>query len=180
MKNIFGMLPLTIYGTNAGVQEPGTDTSGFRGEVMHVGQRRPSLSAPQEVNPASPRDTGYRLPRAITDLCAARPIHLAIVDGVETMTGGEGPWTTGLGLARPGLLLAGLNPVATDAVGTALMGFDPLTPSNVGTFRGVDNMLELAEAVGLGTRDLNRIEVVGERIEDLVCPFGPLGAPTEV
>ncbi|NWF85735.1 MAG: DUF362 domain-containing protein, partial [Bryobacteraceae bacterium] len=68
MKNIFGMLPLTIYGTNAGIDEPGGSTSGFRGEVMHRGSRPPSKSAPQEVHPDSPRDPGYRLPRAICDL----------------------------------------------------------------------------------------------------------------
>jgi hypothetical protein len=180
MKNVFGMLPLTIYGTNAGVDEPGTSTSGFRGEVMHVGKRAPSLSAPQEVNPDSPRNAGYRLPRVITDLCAARPIHLAIIDGIETMAGGEGPWTTGLSLVRPGVLIAGFNPVATDAVATAIMGFDPMAPGGEGTFRAVDNTMDFAEQMGLGTRDLRNIEVTGERIQDLVHPFGPLGAPTEV
>jgi uncharacterized protein (DUF362 family) len=180
MKNVFGMLPLTIYGTNAGVDEPGTSTSGFRGEVMHVGKRPPSLSAPQEVNPDSPRNAGYRLPRVITDLCAARPIHLAIIDGIETMAGGEGPWTTGLSLVRPGVLIAGFNPVATDAVATAIMGFDPMAPGGEGTFRAVDNTMDFAEQMGLGTRDLRNIEVTGERIQDLVHPFGPLGAPTEV
>ena len=180
MKNIFGMLPLTIYGTKAGIDEPGLDTSGFRGEVMHVGQRPPSLSAPQEVFPDSPRNAGYRLPRVIADLNAARPVHLAIIDGIESMAGGEGPWTSGLSLVRPGVLIAGLNPVSTDAVATAVMGFDPMAPGGTGTFRSVDNMLELAEAAGLGTRDLNNIEVVGEQIADVVCPFGPLGPPTAV
>ena len=96
------------------------------------------------------------------------------------MTGGEGPWTTGLGLAKPGVLIAGLNPVSTDAVSTAVMGFDPMAPGGAGTFRDVDNMMELAEAVGLGTRDLNKIEVAGSAIADVVYPFGPLGAPTAV
>ena len=178
MKNVFGTLPLTIYGTNAGIDEPGNDTSGFRGEVMHIGQRAPSMSAPQEVNPVSPRNAGYRLPRVITDLNAARPIHLAIIDGIETMAGGEGPWTTGLSLVRPGVLIAGLNPVSTDAVGTAVMGFDPMAAGGASTFRNTDNMLDFAETVGLGTRDLNNIEVIGERIQDVVCPFGPLGPPT--
>ena len=53
MKNIFGMLPLTIYGQNAGVDEPGIRTTGNRGDVMHSGFRKPSLSAPQECTPAS-------------------------------------------------------------------------------------------------------------------------------
>jgi len=177
MKNIFGMLPLTIYGANAGIDEPGESTAGFRMDVMHVGNRAPSKSAPQEVFPDSPRNPGYRLPRVISDLCAARPIHLAIVDGIETMAGGEGPWTTGLSLVQPRLLIAGLNPVSTDAVGTAVMGFNPMDPGGFGTFRNVDNMMELAEAASLGTRNLSEIEVIGERIENVVCPFGPLGPP---
>lgn len=180
MKNIFGMLPLTIYGTNAGVDEPGLSTAGYRGEVMHLGQRAPSKSAPQEVDPNSPRDAGYRLPRVVTDLCGARPIDLAIIDGVETMTGGEGPWTTGLALAKPGVLIAGLNPVSTDAVCTAIMGFDPMAAGGTSTFRAVDNMLELAERAGLGTRRLGEIEVAGAAIADVTYPFGPLGAPTAV
>jgi len=180
MKNIFGMLPLTIYGTNAGIDEPGKLTTGFRGEVMHIGQRAPSKSAPQEVQPESPRDAGYRLPRVITDLSGARPIHLAILDGIETMAGGEGPWTTGLSLVKPGVLIAGLNPVSTDAVATAVMGFDPMAPGGVHPFRNVDNTMEFGEAAGLGTRNLDYIEVAGARIEDVVFPFGPLGAPTAV
>jgi len=178
MKNIFGMLPLTIYGANAGIDEPGESTIGFRGEVMHVGSRPPSKSAPQEIFPGSPRHPGYRLPRVICDLCAARPIHLAIVDGIETLAGGEGPWNTGVGLVQPRLLLAGLNPVSTDAVGTALMGFNPMDHGGAGTFRNVDNMLELAEAASLGTRDLSQIELIGEDIENLMFPFGPLRGAT--
>ncbi len=178
MKNIFGMLPLTIYGTNAGVDEPGTRTTGFRGEVMHAGLRKPSLSAPQERYPGIFRDAGGRLPRVITDLCGARPIHLAIIDGIETMTGAEGPWTKGIGLANPGVLIAGLNPVATDAVAMAVMGLDPMSPAGSSTFRGADNMLAFGELAGLGTRRLADIEVVGEKIESVVYPFPPLGDAT--
>jgi uncharacterized protein (DUF362 family) len=181
MKNCFGMLPLSVYGTNAGVDEPAeTPNLGYRGEVMHMGWRNPSLSAPQEVNPDSPRDTGYRLPRVITDIVAARPVHLAVIDGIETMAGAEGPWTQGIRLVKPGVLIAGLNPVCTDAVAMAVMGLDPMAASNTGVFRGCDNMLEFAESVGIGTRDLSRIDVRGERIQDVVFPFGPLGDPTAI
>lgn len=181
LKNCFGALPLSIYGTNAGLDGPAEKPGlGFRGEAMHVGWRKPSLSAPQEVDPASPRDTGYRLPRVITDIVAARPVHLAVIDGIETMTGAEGPWTRGVGLAKPGVLIAGLNPVCTDAVAMAVMGLDPMSASNTGAFRACDNMLEVAESAGIGSRDLSRIEVRGERIEDVVYPFGPLGDPTVI
>jgi uncharacterized protein (DUF362 family) len=172
MKNVFGCLPCTIYGGNAGVQEPGiAPGAGNRGLVMHNGSRRPSLSVPQETDPASPRIPGYRLPRVITDLVAARPIHLAIIDGIETMSGSEGPWNAGVARVSPKVLIAGTNPVCTDAVGAAVMGFDPMAHGGMTPWFGCDSHLELAESVGIGTRDLSRIEVIGRRIEDVRFPF---------
>ena len=60
--------------------------------LIHAGNRQPSKSAPPEKDPKSPRQDTWRVPRTVVDLCAARPIHLAIVEGIKTMTGGEGPW----------------------------------------------------------------------------------------
>ena len=49
--------------------------------------------------------------------------------------GGEGPWVRGVRVVKPGVLIAGLNPVCTDAVCTAVMGYNPRatrgTPPNV-------------------------------------------------
>jgi uncharacterized protein (DUF362 family) len=98
------------------------------------------------------------------DLVAARPIHLAIIDGIETQAGGEGPWVRGTRPIRPGLLVAGMNCVATDAVATALMGFDPMADRGTAPFEKCDSTLRLAEQQGLGTRDLARIEVLGTPI----------------
>ena len=68
----------------------------------------PSKSAPPEKDPKSPREDTWRVPRAVVDLVAARPIHLAIVEGVKTMTGGEGPWVSAEQMAvAPGVLVAG-------------------------------------------------------------------------
>ena len=66
------------------------------------------------------------MPRIVADLVAARPIHLAIIDGIKTMSGGEGPWIAGGHVVSPRVLVAGTNPVTTDAVATAAMGFDPM------------------------------------------------------
>ena len=68
--------------------------------------------------------TGYRVPHIVADLLAARPIDLAIVDGVESIAGGEGPWIRGVKVVKPGVLMAGLNPVCTDAV--ALRSWDTI------------------------------------------------------
>ncbi len=164
MKNCFGMTPCTIYGTGAGLDEPSIVPRGGRG-LVHAGDRQPSKSAPPEKDPKSPRIDTWRVPRTVVDLISARPIHLAIVEGIKTMTGGEGPWVTMDSEAvAPGVIVAGLNPVNTDAVSMALMGFDPMAVRGTPPFERCDSTLELAEAAGVGTRDLKRIEVLGTPI----------------
>jgi uncharacterized protein (DUF362 family) len=64
----------------------------------------------------------------------------------------------------PGLLIAGTNCVTTDAVCAALMGFDPMADRGTPPFEKCDSTLALAEHLGVGTRDLKRIEVVGTPI----------------
>jgi uncharacterized protein (DUF362 family) len=161
MKNCFGLTPCTIYGAGAGIDEPSLVPKGGR-SLVHAGDRQPSRSAPPEKDRTTPRVDTWRVPRTVVDLCAARPIHLAIVEGIKTMTGGEGPWIQEelLGVA-PGILVAGLNPVTTDAVSMSMMGFDPMADRGTPPFERCDSTLKLAEEAGLGTRDLKRIEVIG-------------------
>ena len=165
LKNLFGIAPCTIYGDGAGTDEPTATPKGGRGAVFHFGRRQPAKIAPAENDPASSREAGYRVPRIVADLCAARPIHLAIIDGIYSMHGGEGPWNRGVGIVKPGLLIAGTNPVNTDAVGASLMGFDPMAGRGTAPFETCDNTLELAEQHAVGTRDLSKIDVVGVPIE---------------
>jgi uncharacterized protein (DUF362 family) len=160
MKNLFGITPTTIYGQGAGVDEPSQEAGGGR-SMLHNGDRQPSRTALPELDPQSPRDPGYRVPRVTVDLVAARPIHLSIIDGIETVAGGEGPWLRNLRSVPPGLLIAGTNCVTTDAVCAALMGFDPMADRGTVPFENCDNTLRLAEERGIGTRDLKRIEVIG-------------------
>jgi uncharacterized protein (DUF362 family) len=176
MKNCFGITPCTIYGTGAGVDEPSLVPKGGR-TMIHAGNRQPSKSAPAEKDPKSPREDTWRVPRTVVDLCGARPIHLSIVECVKTMTGGEGPWINEelLGVA-PGFLVAGLNPVTTDAVSMGLMGFDPMADRGTPPFERCDNTLKLAEEAGLGTRDLKRIEVIGTPIREAMFDFAAIRA----
>jgi uncharacterized protein (DUF362 family) len=164
MKNCFGITPCTIYSREAPEDEPGIVPVGYR-EPMHSGSRVPPKSAPQPV--AESRDSGFRVPRITADLVASRPIHLAVIDGIYTMTGGELPnqqknWIHEP--VHPGVLIAGLNCVNTDAVSTAVMGLDPMADRGTPPFEKCDSTLKLAEQLGVGTRDLNRIEVVGTPI----------------
>ncbi|HEV2446786.1 MAG TPA: DUF362 domain-containing protein, partial [Candidatus Sulfopaludibacter sp.] len=170
MKNCFGLTPCTIYGTGAPIDEPSEAPKGGRG-MIHGGDRQPSKSALPEKDPQSPREGGYRVPRTVVDLVSARPIHLAIVEGIYSMAGGEGPWVQGTRPIRPSVLVAGTNPVNVDAVCAAVMGFDPMADRGKAPFETCDSTLRLAEDVGLGTRDLKRIEVVGTPVREALFDY---------
>jgi uncharacterized protein (DUF362 family) len=110
----------------------------------------------------------------VVDVCAARPIDIAIVDGISAMTVGEGPWCAQAGTIKvttPGVLIVGLNPVSTDAVATAVMGYDPRAPRKTRPFEYCENHLVLAEQAGLGSADLGQIEVLGRTIGQSRYPY---------
>jgi len=120
----------------------------------------------------APDETKARLPRVILDLNQARPIHLALVDGIKTAEGGEVPRGS-FNPVQPGVLIAGKNPVATDAVATAVMGFDPTVNPPAAPFLRGDNYLNLAYEARLGTNRLEEIEVLGAAIDDVRYQFEP-------
>jgi len=170
MKNLFGVTPNALYGDDA------PSENGLKGRGrMHDLKGWDTRDNPAPFDPPGSkreffdsRDSGFRIPRILTDACGARPIHLGIIDGISTLNYAEGPWVGGRDqrIARPGVLICGLNPVATDAVGTAVMGFpDVRAARGVAPFKPGDNHLVLAERAGLGTCDLSRIDVVGSSIE---------------
>jgi uncharacterized protein (DUF362 family) len=165
MKNSFGITPVSLYGQ----EQPNEDSASGRLDMIHFGKFQPPAGLPPEVAPQASRNSSDRVPRNIVDLVGVRPIDLCIIDGIETISGGEGPWYD-VAPVQPGLLVAGLNPVCTDAVATAVMGYDPRAASGTGPFPG-DNHLELAAAVGLGTNNLDEIEIVGTPLNDAVFPF---------
>jgi uncharacterized protein (DUF362 family) len=168
MKNLFGITPNALYGDDA----PSEDGVRGRGRLHNLkgwdGQNQAVFDPPGSKRDFfEPKDAGYRIPRIVTDVCAARPIHLGIIDGITTLNWSEGPWVKGREqkMARPGVIIAGLDPVATDTVGTAVMGFENVRAER-GTipFKPGDNHLVMAERAGLGTADLARIDVAGEPI----------------
>lgn len=171
LKNCFGNLPASIYGDDSGVDAPNESPKSGRAAVGHNGKRQPAKIAPQELHFGANRDPGYRVPHIVADLVAARPIHLQVIDGVESIAGGEGPWIRNVRVVKPGVLLAGLNPVCTDAVATATMGYNPRALRGTAPFKTCDNTLVLAEGHGIGTTDLKRIEVRGVPIEQALYRF---------
>jgi hypothetical protein len=69
------------------------------------------------------------------------------------------------------VLIAGTNPVTTDAVATAVMGYDPRAKRGSKPFETCDNTMLLAEGHGIGTADLGRIEVVGVPIKQALYRY---------
>ena len=172
MKNNFGDTPCSLYGSDCGPSGNESPTQ-ERGDVLHAGKTKAPSGVAPELHPDSPRDPGYRVPRVAIDQVGIRPIDLAIVDGVETVRGGEGPWLKGLERMTPGVIIAGRNPVCVDAVGMAVMSYDTEADRGSSCFIRGDNSLKLAEAAGIGTVDLKRIEVVGLSLKDARVDFGP-------
>lgn len=83
-----------------------------------------------------------------------------VVDGIVALEG-DGP-NIPLGKAKPlGLIIAGQDGLAVDAVCAAVMGLDPKKVKH----------LRLAYEKGLGNWDLNTIEIRGETLESVVTGF---------
>jgi len=171
MKNLFGITPNSLYGSQAGDEDATEGRS-----PLHNPTEFPKVRLPGLKDSITSVEPTWRVPRIVVDICAARPIHLAIIDGISSMSGGEGPWcgtAANLQYTNPGVLIVGLNPVSTDAVGTAVMGYDnPRAVRGTKPFAFCDNHLLMAEQRGLGSADLGQIDVRGMTIEKAKYPYG--------
>jgi uncharacterized protein (DUF362 family) len=105
----------------------------------------------------------FELERAIVDLNSVLAPSMTIIDGFMANEGYE-PGTSG-GIGGTPLqfetVVAGFDPVAVDAVGAYLMGF------NQGEIRHIAYAAER----GLGEADLSRIEILGSKAEEVRHPF---------
>lgn len=99
--------------------------------------------------------------KVIVDINTVIKPHLTVIDGFIAMEG-KGP-TNGTPL-KMDLIIAGKDPVATDATGARIMGFEPREISHI---RG-------AHQKGIGS--IEGIEVVGAKIEDVRRMFKRIGA----
>ena len=170
LKNMFGITPNSLYGDQAGAE----DATAGRGPLHNL-KGFEKIKLPGLKDGITSNDPTYRVPHIIADICAARPIHLSVIDGITSMSGGEGPWCQQAGplkVTTPGVLIVGRNPVSTDAVATAIMGYDnPRATRGSKPFHFCDNHLLLAEQAGIGTADLARIDVNGLSIDKARFPY---------
>ena len=109
------------------------------------------------------------LVRTIVDLNKIRPTNLAICDAIKTANNGEGPWFAHFTPMDLNKLFVSKDPVAADAYGTTLFGFDPRSADREGAFAadslpddfsGTDNYLRIAEEQGLGIHDIEKIQLI--------------------
>jgi len=149
-------------------------TLGLKGHIGLVPVGRYQLQ-PGDFNRSvlhgAPSETGRILPQAVVDLNRARPIDFSLIDGIYTAEGGEGPWSSTFNAVRPGLLVAGTDPVATDAVACYLMGFDPQAVDFTAPFVSSLNHIRLAGENGLGQSRLADIAYSGPDWATLRFPF---------
>ena len=97
-----------------------------------------------------------RLSRVLPDLGRIANPTLCLIDGLTGQTGRE--WD-GEGRVSD-VLIAGDHPIATDAAGTWLMGFDPASDWPHQPFVRDRSALKVAAETGFGTVDLNEIDFV--------------------
>jgi len=148
----------TIYGAGAGIDEPSESPLGGRSLVIRVPGSLPKdhLRRRTRHHPGRPAIAFHG--SWLTGL--GRPIDMAIVEAVRSMTGGEAVDPGASCSGEPGCHRGGTIR-DHDAVCMAVMGFDPMADRGVPPFETCDSTLRLAEDVGIGTRDLKRIEVLG-------------------
>jgi len=119
-----------------------------------------TLSLKNMMGVVSPKGQIHRsLGKKIADLVSLVKPRLAVIDGI---IGGESHELAGKPVEM-NLVIAGLDPVAVDTVGAAVMEFDP---------KRVEHIV-LAAKKGLGICELDKIRVIGEPIEKVKKKFKP-------
>ncbi|MBS7614012.1 DUF362 domain-containing protein, partial [Candidatus Bathyarchaeota archaeon] len=88
------------------------------------------------------------------------PVHLAVIDAFKAMEGDGPVWGSEVSMNAA---LAGLDPVAVDAVAAYIMGFNPM---DIG-------YIYYCHKFGLGNANIENIRIVGENIETLKRGFKP-------
>jgi uncharacterized protein (DUF362 family) len=173
MKNLFGVPPSSLYGDDL-KDEPDENACDYRNRTMHSCTRPPFTSIQSFTGRSVQGDHGFNVPRFIVDLNAAFRLDLVVFDAISVIQSAEGWWLGSMvSITRPGLLVAGRNPVCTDAVAAAIMGFEPDAPDRTWPFANGTNYLALARRKGLGENRLTELETAGVSLKSARFEFQP-------
>jgi uncharacterized protein (DUF362 family) len=96
--------------------------------------------------------------KVVVDINTVLKSRLTVVDGFYAL---EGPGPTNGTPVKMDLIIAGKDPVATDATGCRVMGINP----------GEIYHIKRAYEKGLGEMDEGKIELVGNRLEEVMRKF---------
>ena len=144
IKNQIGAVPLSKYNMNG--------QFGHRASLHNEGG-----------------DQSTHLPHSIADLYLARPLNLAINDGVKNCINAEGPWVQGYENAEYGILLASKDAIALDTISTYQMGGDPEGSTlELPNGNSCLNYLQMLANLGYGTNKMSEIELVGDGVDAIV------------
>ena len=144
LKNQIGLAPSTLYGFS---KTAGVPQDNYRHKLIHT------ADAPY-----------YWTDKEIVDLCSLARIRFAVVDAIACLEQQKTAIRSGnriVNLVRMNSIVAGADPVAVDHVCTRLMGLNPDDIEHI----------TLAELVGLGTNDPEKIEIVGADVESTMKKF---------
>ena len=157
LKNMIGSVPLSKY--------------------QKSGAWREKLHSKDNLQDSNSYEGLKNLVRTIVDLNRIRPTHLTVTDAIMTADNGEGTWSAGFTPLNLNTLITSKDPVAADAIGTTLFGYDPTaadregpfaSDSLPGDFNGTDNYLRIADEQGLGNHDPENIEVIDATVSTSV------------
>jgi uncharacterized protein (DUF362 family) len=161
LKNwAMGILPGRYYGLN----KAGT-VRYMRGSddplPIHVGRfETRETVAGQEV----------AVSRLIADVCSIQNCDLTLLDGLAVMHYAAMEPKAKPTFIKPGLILAGYDTVATDAVATRVLGMNASKVLHI----------TLSSQRGVGEMDLSKTEILGEKIADVELRCNPLYAQREL
>ena len=159
--NVYVSIPKMKEHSEAGV------TASLKNQIGMVPRQLYQIPADQGRRAALHSPTGgsstAHLPRSVCDVNFARPVHLAVIDGIRNARGGEGVWNPMFRTWADHVLLAGKEPVATDSIAAYLMGHNPGAATIALPAGGTcDNYLDLSRQKGVGTNLMADITVVGD------------------
>jgi uncharacterized protein (DUF362 family) len=108
--------------------------------------------------------------KLIADVCSIQKCDLTLLDGIAVMHYASMDPKAKPTFIKPNLMVAGYDMVATDAVGTRILGMDPSKILHIA----------LSSQRGVGESDLAKIELLGKSIKDVELRCNPLHSQREV